>query len=152
MGQIHARSPISYACDDAGGIASDASRYASLLIEARERVVVALMRLPHGDQAIVEMVKLQEYCLSPTHPRGRHKARVFAAVLGITADNAEILRDALLRAALAGDAILTSQDAFGQRYVIDFQMQGPRGTAIVRSAWIVRTGEHIPRLTSCYVR
>jgi len=110
------------------------------------------MRLPHGDQAIVEMVKLQEYCLSPTHPRGRHKARVFAAVLGITADNAETLRDALLRAALAGDAILTSRDAFGQRYVIDFQMQGPRGTAIVRSAWIVRTGEHIPRLTSCYVR
>jgi hypothetical protein len=26
------------------------------------------MRLPHGDQAIVEMVKLQEYCLSLTHP------------------------------------------------------------------------------------
>jgi hypothetical protein len=88
------------------------------------------MRLPHGDQAIVEMVKLQEYCLSPTHPRGRHKARVFAAVLGITADNAETLRDALLRAALAGDAILTSQDAFGQRYVIDFQMQGPQSFAV----------------------
>lgn len=62
------------------------------------------MRLPNGDQAIVEIVKLQEYCLRPTHPRGRHKARVFAAVLGLTADNAELLRDALLRAALTEDA------------------------------------------------
>lgn len=98
------------------------------------------------------MVKLQEYCLSPTHPRGRHKARVFAAVLGLTTDDAELLRDALLQAARTEDATPTEQDAFGQRYVIDVQMQGPQGTAIVRSAWIVRTGEQIPRLTSCYVR
>lgn len=110
------------------------------------------MRLPHSDQAIVEMVKLQEYCLSLTHPRGRHKARVFAAVLGLTADDAESLRDALLQAARTEDATPADQDEFGQRYVIDFQMQGPQGTAIVRSAWIVRTGEQFPRLTSCYVR
>jgi hypothetical protein len=92
------------------------------------------MYLPHGDQVVVEMVKLQEYCLSLTHPRGRHKARVFAAVLGLTADNAELLRDALLQAALTEDATPTDQDEFGQRYVIDFQMQGLQGTAIVRSA------------------
>ncbi len=98
------------------------------------------------------MVKLQEYCLSLTHPRGRHKARVFAAILGLTADDAELLRDALLQAAIIEDATPTDQDEFGQRYVIDFQMQGPQGTAIVRSAWIVRTGEPFPRLTSCYVR
>lgn len=110
------------------------------------------MRLPHGEQAIVEMVKLQKYCLSLSHPRGRHKARVFAAVLGLTADDAELLRDALLQAARTEEAIPTDQDEFGQRYVIDFQMQGSQGTAIVRSAWIVRTGEQFPRLTSCYVR
>jgi hypothetical protein len=110
------------------------------------------MRLPHGDQAIVEMVKLQEYCLSPTHPRGRHKARVFSAVLGLTADDAELLCDALIQAARTEDATPTDQDEFGQWYGIDFQMQGPKGTAIVRSAWIVRTGEQFPRLTSCYVR
>lgn len=110
------------------------------------------MRLPHGDQAVVDIVKLQEYCLSPTHPRGRHKARVFAAVLGIIADDAERLRAALLQAALMEEAIATDQDAFGQRYIVDFQMQGPLGTAIVRSAWIIRTGEQFPRLTSCYLR
>ncbi|MFI0608516.1 MAG: DUF6883 domain-containing protein [Anaerolineae bacterium] len=40
---------------------------------------------------------------------------------------------------------------YGQRYVLVFEMVGLRGSAIVRSLWIVRTGEDIPRLTSCYV-
>ncbi len=110
------------------------------------------MRLPNSDQAIVEIVKLRDYCLSPTHPRGRHKARVFAAVLGLIAGDAELLRAALLHAALSEEAFPTEQDAFGQRYVIDFEMQGPRGVAIIRSAWIVRAGVGFPRLTSCYMR
>lgn len=55
------------------------------------------MKLPNGDQAVIEARKLSEYCLSPTHPRGRHKARVFAAVLGIEQKDAAVLRDALRR-------------------------------------------------------
>ncbi|GAC1519777.1 MAG: hypothetical protein NVS2B16_26360 [Chloroflexota bacterium] len=109
------------------------------------------MRLPNGDQAIVEIVKLRDYCLSPTHPRGRHKARVFAAVLGLTADDAKLVREVLLHAAVSEEAIPTEQDVFGERYLIDVEMHGPRGVAIIRSAWIVRTGEDVPRLTSCYV-
>ena len=110
------------------------------------------MRLPNGEQAIVDSIKLRDYCLSPTHTRGRHKARVFAAVLGLTNEDAEQLQDALFQAALTEDATPSKQDAFGERYVIDFLMQGPRGAAIVRSAWIVRTGEDAPRLASCYDR
>ncbi len=110
------------------------------------------MRLPNGDRALVEIAKLRDYCLSPAHPRGRHKARVFEAVLGLTANEAETLRERLLQAALTEEAIPTEQDAFGQRYIIDVEIQGPRGTAFVRSAWIVRTDEDFPRLTSCYVR
>jgi hypothetical protein len=109
------------------------------------------MRLPNADEAIVEITKLRDYCLSPTHPRGRHKARVFAAALGLTADDAETLRDAILLAVQTTDATEAEQDAFGQRYVVDFRMQGPRINVIVRSTWIVRTGEQNPRLTSCYV-
>ncbi|RRR72673.1 MAG: hypothetical protein EI684_09885 [Candidatus Viridilinea halotolerans] len=110
------------------------------------------MRLPNGDLAVVDMVKLQNYCLNEEHPRGRHKARVFAAALGLTAAHAEVLRQALLQAAMYGDAIPADHDSFGQRYVIDFAMQGPNGAVFVRSAWIIRTDEHFPRLASCYVR
>ena|SRR5438552_1829984 len=109
------------------------------------------MKLPNGESAVVDIVKLREYCLSLEHPRGHHKARVFAAVLGLTADHAEQLREALLEAARISDAKTADQDAYGQRYVIDFIMNGPGGEAQVRSSWIVRTEEVFPRLTSCYV-
>ena len=110
------------------------------------------MKLPGGNHAIVDSQKLVGYCLDQDHPRGKHKARVFAAVLGFTAANADQLRKALLAAASAEEAEPTASDEFGKRYVIDFEVRGPRGIGIVRSSWILRQGEHAPRLTSCYVK
>src|SRR5688500_18549548 len=109
------------------------------------------MKLPGGEHAIVDIAKLRDYCLNPDHPRGRHKARVFAAALGLTADQADELQGALLLAATNKEATAGDSDEFGQRYVIDFTMTAPTGSARVRSAWIVRTGEDVPRLLSCYV-
>jgi len=109
------------------------------------------MKLPQADFAVVEISKLTDYCLNPDHLRGRHKARVFAGALGLTRDHAEQLRDALLEAARTDEAMPTDQDEYGQRYVVDFRMNGPAGQAKVRSSWIVRTGEDFARLTSSYV-
>lgn len=109
------------------------------------------MKLPNGEKAIVDIVKLRDYCLSTQHPRGRYKARVFAAALGLSAKDAEVLRQALLDAARKEDAEATEQDDYGQRYVINFTFTGPSGQAGIRSSWIVRRGEEFPRLTSCYV-
>jgi hypothetical protein len=107
--------------------------------------------MPRGDAAIVDQQKLTGYCLNPEHPRGKHKARVFAA-LGFTADNADELRTALRGAAATADAQLAEADQFGQRYVVEFEIRGPQGVGLVRSMWIVRRGETVPRLTSCYVK
>jgi len=63
------------------------------------------MKLPGGDNAIVEIAKLRDYCLDPKHPRGRHKARVFAA-MGLAQADAGFLREALLRAARDADALV----------------------------------------------
>jgi hypothetical protein len=35
------------------------------------------MKLPNADRAIVDIVKLRNYCLNPQHPSGRHKAPRF---------------------------------------------------------------------------
>lgn len=107
--------------------------------------------MPNPERAAVDIEKLRNYCLSFEHPRGRHKARVFAAVLGLTADHAEMLQEALLAAARTHDAVPTDQDEYGQRFVIDFDMSGPAGSARIHSSWIVRRGEDFARLTSCYV-
>jgi hypothetical protein len=109
------------------------------------------MKLPGGEQAVVDVAKLHDYCLSTTHVRGRHKARVFATILGLTSMDAEFLRGELLQAARNGDAILGEIDEYGTRYTIDFELVRDSHRAPVRSAWIILRGETFPRLTSCYV-
>ena len=59
-----------------------------------------MSRLPNSDQLILDLRKLQDYCLSATHPRGKHKARVFREALGLTGESAEWLRATLLDAAM----------------------------------------------------
>jgi hypothetical protein len=108
------------------------------------------MKLPNGERAIVDIQKLQAYCLNFQHFRGRNKARVFAA-FGIGQADAEELRTALLTAAGNADARLGAANVYGQRYVVDFDFVRHGKTARIRSTWIVRIGEGLPRLTSCYV-
>ncbi len=45
----------------------------------------------------------------------------------------------------------TRKDEFGQRYILDFAMTTVSGSALIGSAWIVRTGDTVLRLTTCYV-
>lgn len=109
------------------------------------------MLLPNGDRAVVDIEKLRDYCLNHLHVKGKHKARVFKAALGMTADDAERLRDILLDAARTLEAKRTGPSDYGDRYVIEFRMLGVRGEVILLSSWIVRGGEDFPRLTSCYI-
>ena len=109
------------------------------------------MRLPLGDRAIIDERKIVDYCLSNDHDDGKHKARLFREVLGITLDDADHLLRRLKEAAVAREAIPGKLDHFGQRYVIDFEVEGSRGNVNVRSAWIVLAGEEVPRLVTCYI-
>jgi len=109
------------------------------------------MKLPNAENAVVDMQKLTDYCLNPEHERGKHKARVFAATCGLTAEHAELLRKALLEGALQGEAVAKVSDAFGRRFVVEWTVVGPAGKAAIRTAWIVRHDEEFPRFVSCYV-
>ena len=71
--------------------------------------------------------------------------------LGMTAADANELQAAILAAARSGTAFEKNADTYGRRYVMDLTINRGERAAIVRSAWIVKHGENIPRLTSCYV-
>jgi hypothetical protein len=45
-------------------------------------------RLPHSHEAILDIRKIEDYCPSPSHPRGRHKARVFREALDLQRSDA----------------------------------------------------------------
>ena len=108
-------------------------------------------RLPNGDEAIVDLRKIEDYCLSPSHPRGRHKARVFREALGLQQSDAAWLRDVLLEAARSGHAVQLTTDAWGTHWCVDATITRQGRSAVVRTIWIVRTGEDVPRLVTCWV-
>lgn len=108
------------------------------------------MIIPHAERAVVEIRKLRDYCLDPTHDEGKHKARLFAAALGMTRDDAVDLRDALLQAVKTHEARLGRRDEYGQRYIVDFILEWHGRRAMIRSGWIIEHGSDVPRLTSCY--
>ena len=109
------------------------------------------MRLPQGDRAIIDKRKVVDYCLSEDHDDGKHKARLFREILGITLDDVESLLDRLKDAAATGEAIPGKLHQYGQRYAVDFEFRRPGGTATVRSGWIVLAKEEVPRLVTCYI-
>lgn len=110
------------------------------------------MKIPNADHAVVDICKLLEYVLNPAHERGQHKARMFAAVFGLTAKDAETLRAYLLQVAQTHDVALGDKLQHGQMYRIDLTMTWHSVSENVRTTWIVRNGEDFPRLVSCFVK
>jgi len=107
--------------------------------------------LPHRDQAVLDIRKLEDYCLSPSHPRGRHKARVFREALDLQRSDAAWLQVALLEAARSSEAAQVAADAWGTHWRLDATITRQGKSAVVRTIWIVRTGESVPRFVTCWV-
>jgi hypothetical protein len=108
------------------------------------------MLIPNSENAVVDIRKLRDYCLNLEHNDGKHKARLFASMLGMTANNAEELRQILLEVVKVQEAQLGRRDEFGQRYTLDFTIEWQNRSSTLRTGWIIEHGSKIPKLTTCY--
>lgn len=108
------------------------------------------MLLRNADRAIIDPAKLRDYCLSPDHPRGKHKARLFSAALGWTQDDWQLLQAALLEAVQRDHATETRIDGYGRTYEIVSDVTGCTRTARILSVWILEPPNDFPRLVTCY--
>jgi hypothetical protein len=108
--------------------------------------------LPNAESAHIDLRKLEDYCLSPGHPRGRHKARVFRDSLGIGQSQAGWLRQQILAALAEADAVELEPDDYGRRWRVDVMVARQNRRAVVRTVWLMRTGESTPRFVTCWVR
>ena len=109
------------------------------------------MKLPGGEQAVIPIAKLREYCLNPEHPVGKHKARVFRATLGIGLEDSTELRFRLAKAASESEVLFSSSTQYGQQFVLDFEWTRLGRSGTIRSSWIILNEDHVPRLITCYV-
>jgi hypothetical protein len=107
------------------------------------------MKLSEAGPLNIDARKLEDYCLSPSHPRGRHKARVFAHALGIVQRDALWLREQLLQTGPAAEVINRETDQFGERLTADIAISRQGRTAVVRSVWMVRDAS--VNLVTCWV-
>ena len=99
------------------------------------------MKLPHGELAVVELANLKTVWGLDSDGLGRR--------IDLTSDDLEKLRDALLKAARTEAATATNSDKYGQRFNVEFKMNGRAGQKWILSSWMVHNGENFPRLTSC---
>lgn len=109
------------------------------------------MILPNAENAFIDDRKLIDYCLSESHPVGKHKARVFISALGFSVENCQDLKNAILINIQNNEATITEINQYGALYVVDISAENSPKNAIVRTSWIIKTDENFPRLTSCYV-
>ena len=111
------------------------------------------MKLPNLNSALIDRNKLWNYSLNSQHDHGKHKARLFAAILdlGRNEHDVEILLTLILEAIQNYEAILSQSDEYGRRYIVDFLTTCNQNTANVRTTWIIRPDEDFPRLVSCYI-
>ncbi|WP_242411942.1 DUF6883 domain-containing protein [Cyanobacterium sp. IPPAS B-1200] len=87
------------------------------------------MHLPNGNFAILGN-KIESYCLNPHHEKGKHKAVLFEAKLGITINNAHILKKALKKAAVSERVKIVKENEYGTHYNMKFNLQTDVGESL----------------------
>ena len=108
------------------------------------------MKLPNAEHAIIPSDKLTDYLLSKSHLIGRWKARFFLSI-GFSEAKADELQDALMYVAKTGEVKSATTTDFGIKYVVEGVISGPSGRrAVIRTVWVIETGQDRPRLITAY--
>ncbi|WP_366941962.1 DUF6883 domain-containing protein [uncultured Nostoc sp.] len=107
--------------------------------------------MTNGEQAEISVQKLIGYCLNSEHSSGKHKARVFASILGITLENADVLRELIQTAAVAGEVVQQSTTQFGQQFKVDWIVPDTHGIRL-RTIWETTANNPYPRLITAFLK
>jgi hypothetical protein len=105
------------------------------------------VKLPAGGDVLIDPRKVLEYLLSRTHPVGRFKARVFAA-LGYEAKDIDAFIADLRGIAAVGEVSEVMETPFGEKYVVPGDLKGPLGELAVLTVWFRERGRERARLVT----
>jgi hypothetical protein len=108
------------------------------------------MKLPNASLVRVEREKITDYLLNREHPDNGGKADFFIA-LGFLRNDWETLATTLRKLATNCAISQSMESVHGKKYIVDGAIETPIGkTPVVRTVWIVDSGETVPRLVTAY--
>ena len=90
--------------------------------------------------------KITSYAMNPDHPVGKNKYRVINSATGLDVGDAALIGEQIRTGVREGSPMLGKADQYGQRWSVDIPLTGPKGTIMVRTAWMLETGSTTPRL------
>ncbi len=108
------------------------------------------MKLPNADLVLVEEEKVVGYLLNYPHRYGASKARFFGD-FGFSAENWQVLAEALRAHGRAHEVPKTKETPFGPRYEVEGRLDSPDGRQPrLRTVWQLDAGQIAPRLITAY--
>ena len=105
--------------------------------------------IPNYRLAYCEANKVRDFILTPEHDDNKGRAVVFFA-LGYNKAHWEALANDLCSQLLPHVDAVEVPDIYGRRFIVEGPLEGPSGTAIVRTVWLVDIGQDAPRLVTAY--
>ena len=103
---------------------------------------------PDFSDVAIDSNKITGYAMNPDHPVGRNKYRVISSATGLDAGDADRIDQQIREGVRDGQPIMGKADQYGQRWAVDVPLNGPEGTVVVRTAWIIDAGSTVPRLVT----
>jgi hypothetical protein len=100
----------------------------------------------------VDRGKLENYLLSPSHPRGKHKARLWYSVFGFGQEDDGSLLERLIRTQVAQAEPVERPGGKVRRWELVIpRFRGPNANVgPVLTAWALAPGKDRPHLTTAY--
>ncbi len=107
--------------------------------------------LPNYQLAEIPDEKIYGYCLNSLHERGKHKARIFRQVLGISAKDGEILKSEIISNLQISEVRNIRENIHGTIYTVPLKICIFEREAEIITAWIILHNNNVPKLITCYV-
>jgi hypothetical protein len=101
---------------------------------------------PDFSKPAIDSRKIAGYAMNPDHPVGRNKYRVINSTTGLDVGDAANIEEQIRSGVREGVPMFGRADQYGQRWSVDVPLSGPKGSIIVRTAWMLEEGSSTPRL------
>jgi hypothetical protein len=99
----------------------------------------------------IERRKLENYLLSPHHPQGKHKARLWRSVFGFERDDGPLLERLLRIQIVQAEPVERSGGKVRRWELVIPRFRGPNANVgPVLTAWALAPGKDRPHLTTAY--